>query len=141
MKFEKTCKYKLQKYDFLRFVPQQGFTLVVSPLVSLMEDQVIALRKLKINAAMLSATSSKTENNEVLSNMTVQSSDLKILYVTPERLAKSKRFMNKLEKVISEVLMKCMIVSVNKTLRINIRHLFSKLKILKNQLSTKKTLY
>ena len=64
-----------------------------------MEDQVISLRKLRIQAAMLSATSSKAENNEILSSMVAPASNLKILYVTPERLAKSKRFMNKLEKV------------------------------------------
>ena len=64
-----------------------------------MEDQVIALRKLDINASMLSASSGKSDNNTVLANMTLPASNMKILYVTPERLAKSKRFMNKLEKV------------------------------------------
>lgn len=38
-----------------------GFTLVVSPTVSLMEDQIIQLQKLNINAKMISSHSSKEE--------------------------------------------------------------------------------
>lgn len=38
-----------------------GFTLVVSPMVSLMEDQTIQLQKLNINVKMISSYSSKEE--------------------------------------------------------------------------------
>lgn len=38
-----------------------GLTLVISPLVSLMDDQVHNLRKLGVDALMLSATSSKED--------------------------------------------------------------------------------
>jgi len=40
---------------------QLGVTLVVSPLVSLMEDQLTALKVLDVPAAMLSATSTREE--------------------------------------------------------------------------------
>lgn len=40
-------------------------TLVVTPLVSLMEDQLDSLEKLGINAAKLNASSSKEEVNFV----------------------------------------------------------------------------
>ena len=78
-----------------------GVTIVISPLVSLMEDQVMGLRSLEANvhAAMLSAASTKTEVKDIQDSMTTPTSDLKLLYVTPEKLAKSKRFMNKLEKM------------------------------------------
>lgn len=76
-----------------------GITIVISPLVSLMEDQVIALERIKYPAAMLSATTSKDEAQEINRALTDPKTPIKLLYVTPERLAKSKRFMAKLEKM------------------------------------------
>jgi len=38
-----------------------GFTLVVSPMVSLMEDQIIQMQKLNVNAKMISSYSSKED--------------------------------------------------------------------------------
>lgn len=43
-----------------------GFTLVVSPLLSLMEDQVISLRALDIDAGMFHSQSSKEETNRLM---------------------------------------------------------------------------
>ena len=43
-----------------------GFTLVVSPLVSLMEDQVMALTKLNIGAENLSASTDKSDVTRIL---------------------------------------------------------------------------
>ncbi|EFX86121.1 RecQ1-like protein [Daphnia pulex] len=76
-----------------------GITLVITPLVSLMEDQLASLEKLGIEAAKLNASSSKEEVNMVHLAMTDAKSSLKLLYVTPEKLAKSKRFMTKLQKM------------------------------------------
>ena len=70
-----------------------------------MEDQLIALRKLNLNAMMLSASTPAAHNSEVLLKMITSSTDMKILYVTPERLAKSKKFMAKLERAYSSKLM------------------------------------
>ena len=75
-----------------------GFTLVISPLVSLMEDQLMSLQEYNIEASLLNAGSSREHVNNVHSNMIKKDSGLKILYVTPEKIAKSKRFMAKLEK-------------------------------------------
>lgn len=44
-----------------------GFTLVVSPLISLMEDQLWALRKLGIEAKMLNSNIGRQEINEIIS--------------------------------------------------------------------------
>lgn len=76
-----------------------GITLVVSPLVSLVEDQLWILNSLNIKASTLNASSSKEDVKYIHQQMTDSKSDLKILYVTPEKLAKSKMFMNKLEKM------------------------------------------
>ena len=42
-----------------------GVTLVVSPLVSLMEDQVMALHTYGVNAEMLNASTSKEKLKQV----------------------------------------------------------------------------
>ena len=79
-------------------VISNGITLVVSPLLSLIEDQLINLTGLSIKASFLNASSTKDEVNSVHSQMTEKNPLLKLLYVTPEKVAKSKRFMAKLEK-------------------------------------------
>ncbi len=68
-----------------------GYTMVVSPLIALMKDQVDALKANGIPAAFVNSTLSPEENESVLSG--VASADLKILYVTPERLG-TVRFRN-----------------------------------------------
>ena len=78
-----------------------GLTLVISPLVSLMEDQLLAVKKVGIESYSLNASSSREDVNTVHSQLTQQNSSLKLLYVTPEKIAKSKRFMSKLEKAHS----------------------------------------
>ena len=79
-------------------VVSEGFTLVISPLTSLIQDQIIGLKSREINATTLNAASSKKEVNEVLAIMIAKNTDLTLLYVTPEKISKSKRFMAKLEK-------------------------------------------
>lgn len=74
-------------------------TLVVSPLVSLMEDQVIALENYNVDAVMLNASTDRNRLTAVQNAMTDETATMKLLYVTPEKLAKSKRFMAKLEKM------------------------------------------
>ena len=76
-----------------------GITLVVSPLVSLMEDQVMALEHFGIEAVMLNADIDKATLKRVQDAMTDHKATLRLIYVTPEKLAKSKRFMNRLEKM------------------------------------------
>ncbi|XP_077450666.1 ATP-dependent DNA helicase Q1 isoform X2 [Stigmatopora argus] len=76
----------------------EGFTLVVTPLVSLMEDQIMYLRSIDVAAVMLNASSSKEHSKSVLAGMTEKKTPFKLLYVTPEKIAKSKMFMSRLEK-------------------------------------------
>jgi ATP-dependent DNA helicase RecQ len=61
-----------------------GLTLVVSPLISLMQDQVAALRRRGVAAAYLSGTQKKPVQQAVLQALTAGS--LKLLYVAPERM-------------------------------------------------------
>ncbi|PAV78291.1 hypothetical protein WR25_06733 [Diploscapter pachys] len=75
----------------------KGLTVVISPLISLVEDQLYQLKKLGIEAAALNASTDKEEAKRIDIAVTTKS-NLRLLYVTPEKLAKSKRLMNKLEK-------------------------------------------
>ncbi|XP_011549325.3 ATP-dependent DNA helicase Q1 [Plutella xylostella] len=75
-----------------------GLTVVVSPLISLMEDQIRSLTQKNIPAMLMCSTSSKDENQTALKTLTDDKTDIKLLYVTPERFAKSKRFMSNLQK-------------------------------------------
>ncbi|XP_028735711.1 ATP-dependent DNA helicase Q1 isoform X2 [Peromyscus leucopus] len=75
-----------------------GFTLVICPLISLMEDQLMVLKQLGISATMLNASSSKEHVKWVHAEMVNKNSQLKLIYVTPEKIAKSKMFMSRLEK-------------------------------------------
>jgi ATP-dependent DNA helicase Q1 len=76
-----------------------SITLVVSPLVSLVEDQLWQLARLNIHAETLNASSSKDQVKRVHDQMLDKHASLRILYVTPEKLAKSKMFMNKLQRM------------------------------------------
>ena len=66
---------------------RDGLTLVVSPLIALMKDQVDALRARGIAAGCLNSSMSAAESNEVRG--AALRGDLKLLYVAPERIALS----------------------------------------------------
>ena len=62
----------------------EGLTVVVSPLISLMADQVGALRQMGVAAACLNSALSAAERADVLHG--VSSGALRLVYVAPERL-------------------------------------------------------
>lgn len=62
-----------------------GLTIVVSPLISLMSDQVIALRELGVAAACLNSALDAHERSQTLAEMS--RGLLNLVYVAPERLA------------------------------------------------------
>src|SRR4051812_49999954 len=61
-----------------------GVTLVISPLIALMKDQVQALRARGIAAARLDSSLSADEAAQVFDDM--RNGTLKLLYIAPERL-------------------------------------------------------
>jgi ATP-dependent DNA helicase RecQ len=73
-----------------------GMTLVVSPLLSLMKDQLDFLQANNIPAARLDSTLEKSEYNAILER--AKSGGLKILMIAVERL-KNERFRSHLEKM------------------------------------------
>ena len=62
----------------------QGLVLVISPLISLMQDQVQALQRKGVRTAFLNSTLSHREKDRVVQNM--QRGGYQVLYITPERL-------------------------------------------------------
>jgi ATP-dependent DNA helicase RecQ len=74
----------------------EGVTLVISPLIALMKNQVESLQQRGIPAARLDSSLTKAETTQVYDEM--YSGRLKLLYVAPERLM-NEGFMNKLERV------------------------------------------
>lgn len=61
-----------------------GPTIVISPLISLMKDQVDALKAMGIKADFINSSLSYSKYNEVLEN--INNDEYKIIYVAPERL-------------------------------------------------------
>jgi ATP-dependent DNA helicase RecQ len=61
-----------------------GLTVVVSPLISLMKDQVDALRSNGIEAAYLNSSQGSSEQTQIMRQ--AETGKLKLLYVAPERL-------------------------------------------------------
>lgn len=63
---------------------QDGVSLVISPLIALMEDQVQALEEKNLPAATLHSQQSPFERKRTLQRL--QSNDLRLLYLAPETL-------------------------------------------------------
>ena len=61
-----------------------GLTIVISPLIALMQDQVSALKELGIKAAFINSSLSSQEADQIKEEMI--DGDLDIVYVAPERL-------------------------------------------------------
>ena len=60
-----------------------GITVVFSPLIALMRDQVQQLKSLGISAECINSEQSKEENNAILER--AKQNKIKILYIAPER--------------------------------------------------------
>ena len=81
---------------------KSGLTIVFSPLISLMKDQVDGLVDQNIPAALINSTLTQTEFNKTMYD--VRSGNIKLLYIAPERLG-SNFFCNVLRSMpISQVI-------------------------------------
>lgn len=60
-----------------------GLTVVVSPLIALMADQVASLRSHNVPAAYVNSSQSAEEKKTVLRNL--ESGKIKLLYISPEK--------------------------------------------------------
>lgn len=74
----------------------EGITVVVSPLLALMHDQVVALKANGISAEMLSSMQDLEESQEIEARL--RAGEIKLLYVAPERLTNA-YFLNLLHQL------------------------------------------
>ncbi|WP_420023257.1 DNA helicase RecQ [Cereibacter azotoformans] len=69
---------------------REGVTLVVSPLIALMRDQVRSLREAGVEAGALTSGNTEAETEEVF--RALDEGRIKLLYMAPERLASAGAF-------------------------------------------------
>ena len=74
----------------------EGTTVVISPLIALMQDQIKALNDLNISASMISSATSNDENALTLQKLL--RGELKFVYVAPERFS-SNDFVQVLQRI------------------------------------------
>lgn len=112
---KKIIEATLQNKDLLTIMPtgggkslcfqlpallRQGITIVVSPLIALMQDQVDALQDNGINATYLNSTLQYEERRD--RQIAILKNQVKLLYVAPERLL-NERFGLFLDRVQQDV--------------------------------------
>ncbi|MFN4099417.1 MAG: RecQ family ATP-dependent DNA helicase, partial [Pararhodobacter sp.] len=66
---------------------REGLTVVISPLIALMRDQVRGLQEAGVSAAALTSGNTREETDEIFAAL--DDRRLKLLYIAPERLASS----------------------------------------------------
>ena len=63
---------------------KENFSLVISPLISLMQDQVDTLNQIEKNSAFINSSLDYSGTQKVLQNIALKK--IKLLYVAPEKL-------------------------------------------------------
>ncbi|KAM4843268.1 ATP-dependent DNA helicase Q5 [Thomomys bottae] len=87
----------------------KGITIVISPLIALIQDQVDHLLALKIKVSSLNSKLSAQERKELLSDLEQEKPRTKLLYITPE-MAASASFQPTLNSLMSRHLLSYLVV-------------------------------
>ncbi|OXB61128.1 hypothetical protein ASZ78_013691 [Callipepla squamata] len=86
-----------------------GITIVISPLIALIQDQVDHLLALKIKACSLTSKLSAQEKKTILADLASEKPQIKLLYITPEMAAASS-FQPTLNSLVSRNLLSYLII-------------------------------
>ncbi|KAK9764112.1 hypothetical protein K7432_018679 [Basidiobolus ranarum] len=87
----------------------RGITIVVSPLIALIQNQVQALQDLKIKAVALNSTITAKNRTKILADLALKVPETKLLYVTPELMA-THTFRQQLENLYNRNLLERLVV-------------------------------
>lgn len=68
-------------------VASDGVSVVISPLLALMQDQLDHLKAIKIPSATINSKLTEKERKQVLADLNSSNPNTKLLYVTPEQVA------------------------------------------------------
>ena len=72
-----------------------GMTIVISPLISLMKDQVQSLRDMGVEASFLNSSQSAAEYRQTMND--IHRGSTKLLYIAPERLQRTESLVSEIE--------------------------------------------
>ncbi|NWI97423.1 RECQ5 helicase, partial [Pitta sordida] len=86
-----------------------GITIVVSPLIALIQDQVDHLLALRIKACSLNSKLSAQEKKTILADLASEKPQVKLLYITPEMAAASS-FQPTLNSLVSRNLLSYLVI-------------------------------
>ncbi|XP_026997314.2 ATP-dependent DNA helicase Q5 isoform X2 [Tachysurus fulvidraco] len=86
-----------------------GITLVISPLIALIQDQIEHLKALNIPACSINSKLPSGERKQILADLHSETPRLKLLYITPEMVA-SPSFQPCLSSLCSRRLLACLAV-------------------------------
>ncbi|XP_010080813.1 PREDICTED: ATP-dependent DNA helicase Q5 [Pterocles gutturalis] len=86
-----------------------GISIVISPLIALIQDQVDHLLALKIKACSLNSKLSAQEKKTILADLASEKPQVKLLYITPEMAAASS-FQPTLNSLVSRNLLSYLII-------------------------------
>ncbi|KAJ4756645.1 ATP-dependent DNA helicase RecQ [Rhynchospora pubera] len=78
-----------------------GITLVVCPLVSLIQDQIMHLSQANIPAQYLSGNMEWSQQQDILRDLASENCSYKLLFVTPEKIARSDALLRHLDNLYS----------------------------------------
>lgn len=87
--------------SIIRSGKTRGVTVVFSPLLSLMQDQVEHLRELKIQAFLINSEVTREERTMVMESLRELQVEklIQLLYITPEMISKSQTMVNALREL------------------------------------------